>query len=121
MAGLSNSGIRLQDYSNINQSSLQADLVAEAFKSLLSTLDIRNRARLLALSFIRCQCLAQGTFFFSLLGLSIVGAEFKVGINIWLVIPIFPSSPLLRCGCKRSIDVFDDHLLGCGNGAMENL
>ena len=99
------------------QQDLQALLDQNQYDQLFSSFNIRNCARLTALSH------SSGTSSGWLkaipqvsLALAIPGAEFVVGLHLWLRIPLFPLFPL--CVCLTSIDQFGDHLLECSHGPM---
>ena len=78
--------------------------------------NIRDQARLTALSHSSgcggwLKAIPQSS-----LGLAIHGPEFVVGLRLWLGIPLFPVPPL--CVCLAPIDCFGDHLLECCHGPM---
>jgi len=99
------------------QQDLQALLDQTQFERLFSSLNIRHRARLTALSHSSgassgwLKAIPQVS-----LALAIPGPEFMVALRLWLGIPLFPLSPL--CSCLTSIDQFGDHLLECSHGPM---
>jgi len=103
--------------STASQNDLQALLDSQQYNQLLNSLNIRERARLTALSH------SSGTSSGWLkavpqtsLGLSIPGPEFVVALRLWLGITLFPTSPL--CVCLSTIDHCGDHLLECSHGPM---
>ena len=45
--------------------------------------------------------------------------EFVTGIRVYLGLQLFPSPPnVVRCSCGHILDVYGDHLLGCGNKGL---
>jgi len=99
------------------QCDLQAVLDHHFYDDLLASANIRDQARLTALSHSSGTCsgwlkaIPQSS-----LGLAINGPEFVVGLRLWLGIPLFPIPPL--CVCLAPIDCFGDHLLECSHGPM---
>ena len=42
-----------------------------------------------------------------------------LAMKLWLGIPLFDDTPSgVRCSCGHIMDVFGDHLLGCGHDGM---
>ena len=96
------------------QCDLQAVLDHQLYDNLMASPNIRDQARLAALS--HSSRTSSGWFKAipqSSLGLAIHGL---VGLRLWLEIPLFPVPPL--CVCLAPIDCFGDHLLECSHGPM---
>ena len=99
------------------QRDLQAVLDQQQYDKLYTSANIRDQARLTALSHSSgsssgwLKAIPQSS-----LGLAIPGPEFVVGLRLWLGIPLFPVPPL--CVCLAPIDCFGDHLLECSHGPM---
>lgn len=96
------------------QSTLHRALDNQTLTELLSTVNIRDHARLRSISSAsECSAWLRAAPVPSL-GLAIPDTEFLTCIRHWLGIPIFHSTVI--CPCSAPIDPFGDHLLGCSHG-----
>ncbi len=104
---------------NLTQFHLQAQVEEKCYEELLSSYDVRNQARLRAISESTEPSAWLRAAPISSLGLSMRSSEFVVSIRIWLGIPFFlETSSNALCTCKTPIDAHGDHLLGCGFGPL---
>ena len=114
------SNLLLQDQDLLDETPSQATLHFAldqlSFRELLSNQDLRNRARLLAISESRESSGWLKAAPLSSLGLAMPCHEFTTSLRLWLGIPItsLPSSSI--CPCSATLDQYGDHLLGCKVG-----
>ena len=99
----------------LSQPKLITEINTAKFSKLVNNCDIRNKARLLALSssFSSAWLKAVPT---PSLGLAIPGPEFLVALHQYLGLPILTPTSNVRCACSSIVDLFGDHWLGCGVG-----
>ena len=99
------------------QCDLQAVLDHHLYDNLLALANIRDEARLTALSHSSGICCGWlKAIPQSSLGLAIFLPEFVVGLRLWLGVPLFPVPPLSVC--LAPIDYYGDHLLECSHGPV---
>ena len=103
------------DMSTFSQRTLQAQLDNNLVASLKEESNLRDQARLNTVASPHASAWLRAIPNANL-GLTLPKHEFVVAVKLWLGIPIFPSlSNSIRCTCGHIIDVFGDHLLGCGH------
>ena len=102
----------------LSQHGLQSHLDSSTLTFLKSVSSIRDQARLSSLATPHT-----GAWHRAIpnpkLGLSMSREEFVTGIRVYLGLQLFPSPPnVVRCSCGHILDVYGDHLLGCGNKGL---
>ena len=103
---------------NLSQPSLQAQLDNRHYEELLNQHNIRDKARLHAISESNDSSAWLRVAPMPNLGLSMHNAELVIALRIWLGLPIFTESACALCSCKTPIDAHGDHLLGSGFGSL---
>jgi len=105
--------------SDATQCDLQAMIDNCHYNKLFASANIRDQARLMALSHSSgassgwLKAIPQSSLGLAIHGPGYSGPEFVVGLHLWLGVPV---SPL--CVCLAPINCFDDHLLECSHGPM---
>ena len=106
------------DTSTFSQRTLQAQLDNNLVASLKEESNLRDQTRLNTVASPHASAWLRAIPNVNL-GLTLPKHEFVVAVKLWLGIPIFPSlSNSIRYTCGHIIDVFGDHLLGCGHGPL---
>ena len=101
-------------FSPASQTDLQLHLDEHFYSEVLLQRSIRDRARLLALSYSSgLTCAWLQVIPCPQLGLAILPAEFVVALRLWLSIPVFSDADSPLCVCGQMFDHFGDHLIGC--------
>ena len=99
-----------------SQATYQAELDTQLFDILKSRLNIRDRARLLAVAADNSTSSWLKAVPIQSLGLTMPSSEFITSLKIWLGIPIFSPQPTVMCPCGQPVDIYGDHLLECNHG-----
>ena len=98
------------------QASMQAEADARRFDHLMADSNIRDKARLIAISNSKETNAWLKAVPLPSVGLAMPPAEFLVDLCIWLGLPVFPSDSALTCSCSAFLDQNGDHMMSCGSG-----
>ena len=103
------------DLYTAGQHTLQLVIDSTRHLALRESASVRDQARLTATSASHAGAWLRALPVPSL-GLTMSRHEIVLALHLCLGIPIFPPPPeALRCSCRQVIDVFGDHMLGCGH------